>query len=71
MENIVVHVVELLSAGRAGLARREHRYTKIRTIARRLPGFNPTIVVYAPFAIAEVFGFERRYLLRWVAPAAD
>lgn len=32
---------------------------------------DPTIVVYALIAIAAVFGFERWYLSRWVAPAAD
>jgi amino acid transporter len=32
---------------------------------------DPTIVIYALIAIAAVFGFERWYLSRWVAPAAD
>ena len=32
---------------------------------------DPTIVVYALMAIAAVFGFERWYLSRWLAPAAD
>ncbi len=32
---------------------------------------DPTIVVYALIGIAAVFAFERRYLSRWVAPAAD
>ncbi len=32
---------------------------------------DPAIVVYALIGIAAVFGFERRYLSRWVAPAAD
>lgn len=34
-------------------------------------GSDPVIVVYALIGIAAVFGFERRYLSRWVAPAAD
>lgn len=32
---------------------------------------DPAIVAYALIGIAAVFGFERRYLSRWVAPAAD
>jgi amino acid transporter len=32
---------------------------------------DPAIVVYALVAIAAVFGFERWYLSRWVAPAKD
>lgn len=34
-------------------------------------GSDPTIVVYALIAITAVFGFERWYLSRWVAPAED
>jgi amino acid transporter len=34
-------------------------------------GSDPAIVVYALVGIAAVFGFERWYLSRWVAPAAD
>ena len=30
---------------------------------------DPMIVVYALMGIAAVFGFERRYLSRWLAPA--
>jgi amino acid transporter len=32
---------------------------------------DPAIVVYAVIAIATVFGFERWYLSRWVAPAME
>ncbi|MFT5532500.1 MAG: hypothetical protein ACI802_000722 [Candidatus Paceibacteria bacterium] len=32
---------------------------------------DPAIVVYALIGIVAVFGFERWYLSRWVAPAAD
>jgi len=34
-------------------------------------GSDPAIVVYALMAIAAVFGFQRLYLSRWVALAAD
>lgn len=34
-------------------------------------GRDPAIVVYALAAIAAVFGFQRWYLSRWAAPAAD
>lgn len=32
---------------------------------------DPAIVAYALVSIAAVFGFERRYLSRWLAPATD
>ena len=31
---------------------------------------DPAIVLYAGIGIAAVFGFERRYLPRWIGPAA-
>jgi hypothetical protein len=34
-------------------------------------GSDSAIVAYALIGIAAVFGFERWYLSRWVAPAAD